>query len=353
VSRDDKAVKRCRKEYDVSAERGEQHEAARVSPCSRRRGDGHAACFARAVFAGRPLIGLLSPTSAATAARLYGPFRAVLHELGYVEGRNIWIESRYADGVPARLPALAAELVALKPDLIVATSTPGTVAASGATRTIPVLMITLQDPVALGVVKSIARPGGNVTGIWTFGGADALIGKRIGLLKEVVPALSRMGVMIASDDASGEIVLKLLPAAASALGVTYKVFPLRTNAELEDAFAQAVADGLQGLFIDQSPYFLTRRAEVAALAARAQLPAIYGYREHAEAGGLMSYGTSLTDGYRQIARLTDKVLKGAKPAELPVEQLHKFELVVNNKTAKTLGLKISESFLLRADEVIE
>jgi putative ABC transport system substrate-binding protein len=296
---------------------------------------------------------MLSPTSAATAVRFYDPFRAVLRELGHVEGRNLRIEARYADGVPARLPALAAELVALRPDLIVATSTPGTLAAHGATQTIPIVMITLQDPVQIGVVKSISRPGGNVTGVWTFGGADALIGKRIGLLKEVVPALSRLGVMLAADDPSGEIVLKLLPAIARALDVTYQVSQLRTNAELEAAFAQSARDGLQGLFVDQSPFFLTRRAEVAELAARVRLPAIYGYREHAEAGGLMSYGSSLPDAYRQIARFTDKILKGAKPAELPVEQSDKFELVVNNKTAKALGLTIPESFLLRADEVIE
>ena len=135
--------------------------------------------------------------------------------------------------------------------------------------------------------------------------------------------------------------------------MTYQVSQLRTNAELEAAFAQSARDGLQGLFVDQSPFFLTRRAEVAELAARVRLPAIYGYREHAEAGGLMSYGSSLPDAYRQIARFTDKILKGAKPAELPVEQSDKFELVVNNKTAKALGLTIPESFLLRADEVIE
>jgi putative ABC transport system substrate-binding protein len=214
-------------------------------------------------------------------------------------------------------------------------------------------MNSLLDPVALGVVKSIARPGGNVTGIWLFGGSDALIGKRIGLLKEIVPGLSRIGVMAASGDRSDEIALTFLPAATRALGVTAKVFKVRTDAELDAAFAQAARDGLQGLFINQSPFFFTRRAEVAALAARARLPAIYGYREHAEAGGLMSYGSSLSGAYRQIARLVDKILKGAKPADLPVEQADKFELVVNNKTAKALGLNIQESFLLRADEVIE
>jgi len=255
--------------------------------------------------------------------------------------------------VLARLPALAAELVARKPDLIIAASTPATLAAQGAMGTIPVVMITLLDPVVLGVVKSIARPGGNVTGIWAFGGNDALVGKRIALLKEIVPALSRMGVMVSSGDPSDAIVLKVLPAATRALGVTAKVFDVRTDAELEAAFAQAARNGLQGLFINQNPFFLFRRAEVAALAARARLPAIYGFREHAEAGGLISYGSSLPGAWRQVARLVDKILKGAKPADLPVEQATKYELVVNLKTAKALGLKIPESFLLRADEVIE
>jgi putative ABC transport system substrate-binding protein len=288
---------------------------------------------------GRPLVGLLTPGSAIAVARNIEVLRAALRELGYVEGRNIWLEFRHADGELARLPALAAELVARKPDVIIAAASQGVVAVHDATRTIPVVMNSLLDPVALGVVKSIARPGGNVTGIWLFGG--------------IVPGLSRIGVLAASGDRSDEIALSFLPAATRALGVTAKVFKVRTDAELDAAFKEAAHDGLQGLFINQSPFFFTRRAKVAALAARAHLPAIYGYREHTEAGGLISYGSSLSGAYRQIARLVDKILKGAKPADLPVEQADKFELVVNNKTAKALGLSISESFLLRADEVIE
>jgi putative ABC transport system substrate-binding protein len=279
--------------------------------------------------------------------------REGLRELGYVEGRNVWFEFRYGGGLPERMPALAAELVAAKPDLIVAGSAVGVAAVHSATRTIPVIMVTIPDPVALGVVKSIARPGGNVTGIWMFGGTDALIGKRIGLLKEIVPDLSQIAVFVSADDLSKKIILPLLPEATRALGVTHKVYELHSVADLEAAFAQAPRDGMQGLFIDQSPFFLGRRSEIAALAARARLPAIYGYREHAEVGGLLSYGSSLTGAYRQIGRLVDKVLKGANPGELPVEQAATFELVVNNKTAKALGLKIPESFLLRADEVIE
>jgi len=302
---------------------------------------------------GRPLIGILSPQSAAAAARNFEALRAGLRQLGYVDGSNIWLEFRYADGVLARLPALAAELVAHKPDLIIAGSAAGILAAQGATRTIPIVMFSVLDPVALGVVKSIARPAGNVTGIWMFGGDDALVGKRIELLKEIVPALSRIGVMISSGDPSDEIVLRLLPAATRALGVTYKLFDVRTTAELEAAFAQAASEGMQAVFINQNPFMFSRRAEIAGLAARARLPAIYGYREHADVGGLISYGSSLAGAYHQSARLVDKILKGAKPADLPVEQADKYELVVNNKVAKALGLKIPESFLLRADAVIE
>ena len=302
---------------------------------------------------GRPLIGILAPQSVAAWAPNLEALRAGLRELGYVEGRNIWLEYRYADGELARMSALAAELVARNPDVIIAASAPSTLAVHGATRTIPVVMTTTPDPVALGVVKSSARPGGNVTGIWLFGGQDALISKRIDLLKEVVPAMSRMGVLVSSRDPGDEIILRLLPEATRALGVTYQVFDVRTPTELDAAFAQAARDRLQGLFVNQTPFLLSRRAEVAALAARERLPAIYGYREHAEAGGLMSYGSNLPGAYHQVARLVDKILKGAKPAELPVEQSDKFELVVNNRTAKALGLQIPESFLLRADEVIE
>jgi ABC-type uncharacterized transport system substrate-binding protein len=302
---------------------------------------------------GHPLIGVLSPQSAVAATRNIEALRAGLRELGYIEGRNIWLEFYYADGDLARLPALAAEFVVRKTDIIIAGSAPAILAAHEATQTIPILMNTLPDPVALGVVKSFARPGGNITGIWTAGGADALTSKRIALLKEVVPGFSRLGVVIASDDPTDAIILKLLPATTRALGVTYEVFEVGTPTELEAAFLQASRDGLQGLFISQNPFFSARRVEVAALAARTRLPAIYGFREHAEAGGLMSYGSSLPNAYKQIARLVDKVLKGESPAEIPVEQADKFELVINNKTAKALGLKIPESFLVRADEVIE
>jgi putative ABC transport system substrate-binding protein len=203
------------------------------------------------------------------------------------------------------------------------------------------------------LVKSLAKPQSNVTGIFTTGGSDALTGKRLSLLKEVVPSVSRIGVMIAADDATEANVLRQLSSATGSLGLTYRTFEVGTSADLESAFAEAARDGLQALFISQNPFFFSRRVEVAAFAARAQLPVIYGFREHTEVGGLMSYGSSLSQSYRQAGRLVAKILKGAKPADLPFEQADKFELVVNNRTAKTLGLKIPDAFLRYADEVIE
>lgn len=309
---------------------------------------------ARAQQAARgPLVEVLVPQTAAAWAPNRESLVTTLGELGRVEGRNIRIVFHYADGVLARLPVLAAEIAARKPDLIIAASAPSTLAVNGVTRTVPVVIVTIPDPVALGVVKSIARPGGNVTGFWMFGGADALIGKRLDLLKEVVPGLSRVGVMVSSGDPSDEIALRLLPAAARSLGISIKTYDVRTDAELDAAFGQAVSDGMQGAFVNQNPFFFSRRARVAELVAGARLPAVYGYREFAEAGGLMSYGSSLPTAYRHVARMVDKILKGAKPADLPVEQADTFELVVNNRTAKALRIKISEAFLLRADEVIE
>ena len=201
---------------------------------------------------GRPLIGILSPQPATAAAPNFAALRKGLRELGYVENRNIWMEFRYADGVSERLPALAAEIVARAPDLIIAGSAAGVLAVQGATRTIPVVMFSILDPVALGVVNSISRPGGNVTGIWTFGGGDdALVSKRIELLKEIVPTLSRMGVIASSRDPSDAIALNLLPTATRALGVDYRVFDVSATAELEVVFARAKREGMQGMFATQ------------------------------------------------------------------------------------------------------
>jgi putative ABC transport system substrate-binding protein len=300
-----------------------------------------------------PLIAILSPITPAAAARNIAALRFGLRELGYVEGRNITLELRFAEGVPGRLAQLAAELAALKPDVILAGSTGGITAVRDATRTIPIVMVgTLDDPVAMGLVESIARPGGNVTGTWLFGD-DALVGKRLEFLKHVVPGLARIGVIINPGDAADAIVLKRLPAAARALGIDSEVFQVRAAADFEAVFAAAAGRGTQALFVSQSPLFSANRARVTAIVAGTRLPAVYGFREFTEAGGLMSYGANLPAVYQRSASLVDKILKGAKPADLPIEIPTRFELVVNLKTAKAMGIAIPDSFVTLADEVIE
>jgi ABC-type uncharacterized transport system substrate-binding protein len=297
-------------------------------------------------------IGVLSPPSPAAATRNIEALQAGLRDLGYVEGRNVTSVLRFAGGVPARLPELAAELVALKPDVILAGSASGILAARTATRTIPLIFFVIEDPVAMGLVSSITRPGGNITGIWLFGD-DSLVAKRLEFLKHVVPGLARIGVIINPGDQGDAIYLKRLPATARALGIHLVIFEARTLAEIEAVLAASARDGMQALFVSQSPLFFSHRAEVAAMAAHVRLPAIYGFREFAEAGGLMSYGANLPSAYRQSARLIDKILKGASPADLPVEVPTRFELIVNLKAAKAIGLTIPDAFVSVADEVIE
>ena len=301
-----------------------------------------------------PLIGVLSPVSVATAARNIAALRAGLRDLGYAEGRNIGIEFRFAGGVTGRLADLAAELIALKPEIIVAGSLVSILAVHNASSTIPIVMsATSEDPVTSGLAVSLARPGGNVTGFWVEGD-ETLIGKRIELLMDAVPGTSRIGVIVNPDDATDAGALKSLPAAARALNLDHiRILEVRSLDQLEAAFATAVREDMHGLYISQTPMFFTHRTEVAAMAMRARLPAVDGFREFAIAGGLLSYAASLPDIYRRSASVVDKILKGTKPADLPIERPTKFELVVNLNTAKALGLTISEAFLLRADEVIE
>jgi ABC-type uncharacterized transport system substrate-binding protein len=300
----------------------------------------------------RAVIAVLSPLSPAAAERNIAALRSGLRELGYVEGRNVTLELRFSEGAPGRLPQLAAELVALKPDVILVGSTAGVIAARDATRTIPIVMSgLLDDPVAMGLVGSIARPGGNITGTWMFGD-DALVGKRLELLKHVVPGLLRIGVIINPGDAADDIVLRRLPAAARALGIDVVVFEVREAADFETAFGAAARQGMQALFVSQSPLFSSNRARVTAIAAGVRLPAIYGFREF-EAGGLLSYGANLPAMYRRAAALADKILKGASPADLPIEVPTRFELIVNLKTAKAMGIAIPDSVVTLADEVIE
>ncbi len=299
---------------------------------------------------GTPLICVLSPQSAATAAPNIEAFRSGLHDLGYVEGRNIVIDLRYAEGDLGRMPKLAAELVALKPAAIVAGSEPAILAVRNATRTIPIVMSALNgDPVALGLADSMARPGSNVTG-FSIEGDVPLIWKRLELLKDAMPQISRVGVIINPDDKNDTSAVSSLPAAP---GLTIRIFEVRALNDLEAVLATAVRESLEGLVFSNDPLFMTHRAKVAAMTAHAGLPAVYGFREFVVAGGLMSYASSLPDIYRRSATLVDKILKGASPADLPIERPTKYELVINLKAAKALDLNVSRDFLLRADEVIE
>ena len=296
---------------------------------------------------GGPLIGILSPLSAGTATRNIEGFRAGLRELGYFEGRNVTLALRFAEGMPERMPALATELVGLKPDVIVAAPETSLLAVRSVTRTIPILTIWLQDPVASGAVESIARPGGHVTGTW-IAGDDALVGKRLELIKEAVPTIARIGVLVSPTEVQDSVIMHLLSAPAHALGLTVTIITVRDAAGIGAAFAAAARDNVQALFVSQSPFFNTHRVKIAAQAARARLPAIYGFREFADAGGLMSHGPSLPDVYRRFATLVDKILKGASPADLPVEVPTRFTLIINLRAATAIDLTIPESFLLRA-----
>ena len=318
-------------------------------------GGAAAACplAARAQQAATPVVGLMSPLSVATAARNLSALRNGLRELGYIEGRNIKIESRFADGVAERFPALVADLVALKPAAILVGSTTAILAARKVTRTIPLIWFgSVDDPVALGLVESFARPGGNVTGFLLSSDAT-MVSKRLQLLLDAAPGFSRVGVLLAPDYATADGTLKSIPPAARGLGLEVGVYEVRSETELEAAFATAVHDGMQALYVSETPHLLTRRVEVAAKAASMRLPAMYPFREYVQSGGLMSYGSDLPDLYRRAAVYVDKILKGTNPSELPLQSAEKFELVVNLKAAKALGLAISEAFLLRADEVIE
>jgi len=308
---------------------------------------------ARAQQTAMPVVGVMSPLSVATAARNIAALRNRLRELGYTEGRNINIEYRFGDGLAERFPVLVADLVALKPAVIVVGSTAGILAARKVTWTTPLIWFgSVDDPVALGLVESFARPGGNVTGFLLSNDAS-MVGKRLELLRDAVRGFSRVGVVLNPEYAAVDGTLKALPSVARGLGLEARVYEVRWGAELEAAFAAAARDGMQVLYVPEAPLFLTRRSEIAAVAASVQLPAIYTFREFVQAGGLMSYGADLPALYQRAAGYVDKILKGANPGELPLQSAEKFELTVNLKTAKALNLTISEAFLLRADEVIE
>jgi putative ABC transport system substrate-binding protein len=307
---------------------------------------------AEAQSAGKvPRIGLLIPGSASDFSSRIEAFRQGMRELGYIEGQNLAIEYRWTEGKSERLPGLAAELVRLNVDVMLTGSTPGALAAKEATQTIPVVIWSMGDAVGRGVVASLARPGGNITGL-SFAYDEAFSGKWVELLKEAVPRLSRVAVLWDPTNRSAAAQVIGIQSAALALGLMLQFLELRDPNALEHAFAAMSWDRAEALIVTPDPPAFAQRTQIAALAAKSRLPTMHGLREYVDAGGLMSYGASDTDMFRRAATYVDKILKGAKPADLPVEQPMKFELVINLKTAEALGLTIPPTLLLQADEVI-
>ncbi|HKZ05669.1 MAG TPA: ABC transporter substrate-binding protein [Methylomirabilota bacterium] len=299
-----------------------------------------------------PRIGWLSATSPADRPLLIDAFRQRLRELGWVEGQNIAIDYRYAEDRDDRLPDLAAELVRLKVDVIVSFGTQGVTAAKKATGTIPIVMIAVRDPVGTGLIASLARPGGNLTGVSGYAGLE-IVAKQLELLKETVPKLRRVAVLSNPANAYHRLAIREANVAARSLGVQLQLLEARGPNEFDAAFAAMAKERAGGLLVLSDVMFNAHRTRLAELAARSRLPAAYAVRESVEAGGLMSYGPSFLDLHRRSAAYVDKILKGAKPADLPVEQPTQFELVINLKTAKALGLTMPPSLLRQADEVIE
>jgi putative ABC transport system substrate-binding protein len=308
---------------------------------------------ARAQKAAMPVIGFLHPASLDGFADRLPAFRQGLKETGYVEGENVAIEYRWAENQFDRLPELAAELV--RRQVAVITAPGGAVtafAAKAATTTIPIVFIVPEDPVRLGLVASLARPDGNLTGINLFIGE--LGAKRLELLRELVPAATRVAVLVNPANAAiAETTLRDVEPAARAMGLQIQVFNASSSREIDAAFATLERERADALFVGADPFFVSRRVQLANLASHHSISATYAVREIAEAGGLMSYGTSLKDAWRQVGVYTGRILKGAKPADMPVVQSSKFELVINAQTARMLGLTVPPSLLSIADEVIE
>ena len=298
-----------------------------------------------------PRIGFLGNSTADLEANLVGPFRDGLRALGYEEGRNIVIEYRWAEGEYERFPALIAELVASNVDVIVTAGTPASLAVKKATTTIPLVMVAVGDPVATGLVASLARPGGNITGLTSI--SSEMEGKRLELLREVVPKVSHIAVLWNAASPIQVIEEGEVRAAARVLEIKMLSLGVRTREEIDDALATIIRERPDALLVLADRLFLHHRTRIIAFAAQERLPGVHAYRELIEAGGLMSYGPSYADMHRRAAAYVDKILKGAKPADLPVERPVKFELVVNLKAAKALGLTIPPSVIFRADEIIE
>jgi putative ABC transport system substrate-binding protein len=310
---------------------------------------------ARAQQLAMPVVAFINPGSAdiVTTQRLAAAFRKGLGEIGYVEGQNVAVEYHWLEGKYDRLPALMAEFVRRR---IAVIATPGSntvaLAAKAATGTIPIVFAVGDDPVKLGLVASLARPGGNATGINFF--SQEVLSKRLGLLHELVPKAVRVAVLVnPTNPSSTETTLRETQEAARVLGLQILVFKASTSNEIDTAFATLVHERADALFIGPDSFFGSRRVQFATLAARDKIPATYFTREQVEAGGLMSYGTISTDWYRQVGIYAGSILKGAKPADLPVAQSVRFEFLINLQTAKALGLEVPPMLLARTDEVIE
>jgi putative ABC transport system substrate-binding protein len=301
-----------------------------------------------------PTIGFLNPLSPESVPNLVRSFHQGLREAGYVEGENIAIEYRWAEGKFDRLPALAAELVRREVAVIVSTGgPPPALAAKAATATIPIVFSVGEDPVRLGLVASLSRPGGNLTGINFL--TTELTAKRLGLLRELLPAAAHSTAVMVNPANAGQakITLADVQTAARIMGLQIEVFNASTSREINTAFSDLVRERCVALFVGNDAFFYSRRVQLAIRAARHGVPAIFASREYAEAGGLMSYGTNFADTFSQVGIYAGRVLKGVRPSDLPVVQSSKFELVVNAETARTLGLEVPPTLLARADEVIE
>ena len=308
---------------------------------------------ARAQQAGKvSRVGYLGVTSPSDRPLLLDTFRQGLRERGWIEGKNIVIDYRFAEGRLDRLPDLAAELVRLKVDVIVSLGTQGVTAAKDATKTIPIVMIGVRDPVGTGLIASLARPGANITGVSGSAGLE-IVAKQLELLKETVPKIRRVAILANPANAYHQLAVKELNVAARSLGVQLQLLEARGPNEFDGAFAAMAKESVGALLVLSDIIFNDHRRRLVDIAAMNRLPTAYGIRESVEAGGLVSYGPSFLDFYRRSTAYVNKILRGDKPADLPVEQPTKFELVINLRTAKTLGIEIPPTLLSRADEVIE
>ena len=305
----------------------------------------------RAQPARAPVIGLLNAISLGPNSHLIVVLRRALAEAGYVEGRNLTIEYRWGEGRYQELPAMAADLVRRRVELIIATPTVSAIAASKASSTIPIVFSGTDDPVKLGLVASLARPGGNATGVHFF--LSALASKQLGILRELMPEAVHFGVLVNPNNPNAASVMDEAQQTAAQLGVRITFAHAKDQRELAASFAQFSREKVQALVIAADPFFFGRRVQLAVLTARYALPAIHNVREYAEVGCLISYGTNLTEVFHQVGVYAGRILNGAKPADLPVVQSTKFELVINAATANALGVTLPPTLLARADEVIE